>query len=103
VNRGAAPDARVSLEVDEQGHGVLVGRDLPPPPRGRIYQVWLLRPGASAPEPTPALFGVSTDGSAEVAVPGDLKGVKQVLVTHEPLGGSRAPTRAPILTVPTTT
>jgi hypothetical protein len=65
--------------------------------------VWLLRPGAKAPEPTPALFGVSTDGSAAVAVPGNLDGVKQVLVTHEPLGGSRAPTRAPILSVPTTT
>jgi anti-sigma-K factor RskA len=103
VNRAAAPDARVSLEVDGDGRGVLVGRDLPPPPRGRIYQVWLLRPGARAPEPTPALFGVSTDGSAAVAVPGDLDGVEQVLVTHEPLGGSRAPTRAPILSVPTTT
>ena len=103
VNRAAAPDARVSLEVDGDGRGVLVGRNLPPPPRGRIYQVWLLRPGAKAPEPTPALFGVSTDGSAAVAVPGNLDGVKQVLVTHEPLGGSRAPTRAPILSVPTTT
>jgi hypothetical protein len=102
VNRAAAPGARVSLEVDADGRGVLVGRKLPPPPRGRIYQVWLMKPGAKAPEPTPALFGVSTDGSATVAVPGDLDDVKQVLVTHEPLGGSGAPTRAPILSVSTT-
>ena len=46
-----------------------------------------------------ALFGVSTDGSASVDVPGSLKGVGAVLVTSEPEGGSRVPTRQPILSV----
>jgi hypothetical protein len=30
-------------------------------------------------------------------VPGDLKGVSEVLVTPEPLGGSSVPTHAPVI------
>ena len=100
VDRNAAPRARVTLEIDDASRGVLVGEGMPAPPRGRIYQVWLLRPGAAGPEPTPALFGVRGDGSATVTVPGDLSGVSEVLVTHEPLGGSDVPTRTPILSAP---
>jgi hypothetical protein len=73
----------------------LVVAGLAPPPEGRIYQVWLDR-GTGAPEPTEALFSVRK-GRASVSVPGDLKGVKQVLVTDEPLGGSEAPTRQPVI------
>lgn len=66
------------------------------PPQGRIYQVWLDRDNGTAPEPTEALFSVRK-GRASVDVPGDLSGVKQVLVTDEPLGGSEVPTRQPII------
>jgi anti-sigma-K factor RskA len=93
--------ATVALRIDASGQGMLVGRHLPPPPRGRIYQVWLLKAGARNPVPTSALFGVRRDGSAQVAVPGRLAGGQTVLVTHEPLGGSDAPTRAPILSIAT--
>ena len=49
-----APGATVQLEVNgEEGH--LMARDLPAPPDGRVYQVWLKRDG-HAPEPTAALF-----------------------------------------------
>lgn len=74
----------------------LVLAGLPRPPEGRIYQVWLDRHGGTAPEPTEALFSVRK-GRASVDVPGDLTGVRQVLVTHEPLGGSEVPTRQPIV------
>lgn len=74
----------------------LVVAGLRPPPKGRIYQVWLDRDNGTAPEPTAALFSVRK-GRAAVAVPGDLSGVKQVLVTHEPLGGSEVPTRQPVI------
>ena len=66
------------------------------PPAGRIYQVWLARRGATTPEPTEALFSVR-EGRATVDVPGDLRNVRQVLVTHEPLGGSAVPTRLPLI------
>ena len=74
----------------------LVVAGLKAPPEGRIYQVWLDRDNGTAPEPTEALFSVRK-GRASVAVPGDLSGVKQVLVTDEPLGGSEVPTRQPII------
>lgn len=70
--------------------------NLPPAPGNRVYQVWLHRPGR-APDPTDALFSVERHGHATVAVPGDLEGVEEVLVTAEPPGGSRVPTRTPIL------
>jgi hypothetical protein len=69
---------------------------MPPPPRGRVYQVWIKRPGRD-PQPTSALWSVRRDGSAEVAVPGSLDGVEAVLVTSEPNGGSDVPSRAPVI------
>jgi hypothetical protein len=77
----------------------LVVAGLPAPPEGRIYQVWLDRDNGTAPEPTEGLFSVRK-GRASVAVPGDLSGVKQVLVTDEPLGGSEVPTRQPVIAAP---
>jgi hypothetical protein len=68
---------------------------LAPPPSGRVYEVWLQRSGP--PQPTDALFTPTSDGHATVAVPGDLAGVKKVLVTDEPSGGSPAPTGALLL------
>jgi hypothetical protein len=77
-------------------HAELVVSGVSQPPRGKIYELWLA--GASgAPRPTDALFGVTRGGSASVNVPGDLAGVRRVLVTAEPLGGSQHPTSAPII------
>jgi hypothetical protein len=68
-------------------------------PRGQIYEVWLSRGNGSAPAATDALFGVTKAGTASVAVPGSLRGIREVLVTHEPLGGSLHPTSTPIVRV----
>jgi hypothetical protein len=86
---------RASLVV-EDGRARLVARDLPAPPSGRIYQVWLDR-GGKTPEPTDALFSTRSDGSASVDVP-SLEGVRRVMVTDEPNGGSRTPTGKLLLT-----
>jgi anti-sigma-K factor RskA len=83
--------------VVRDGHGTLVAQRLPAPGEGRVYQVWLKRPGRAAPEPTNALFGVRRDGSASVDVPGSLAGVEAVMVTSEPDGGSESPTRRPLI------
>ena len=90
----AAPAARASLTVADD-RATLKVREFPAPPSGRVYQVWIKRPGRD-PAPTNALFGVR-DGRATVQVPGSMKGVDQVLVTAEPDGGSRAPTRDPVI------
>jgi anti-sigma factor RsiW len=91
----AAPGARAALTVAGD-RATLSVRNFPAPPSGRVYQVWLKRPGRAAPEPTDALFDVR-DGRATVDVPGGVEGVDQVLVTDEPNGGSAAPTRDPVV------
>jgi anti-sigma-K factor RskA len=78
------------------GRGELVVHGMPAPPTSKVYEVWLQR-GQRPPSPTSALFSVTAKGSGAVDVPGSLHGVTRVLVTPEPLGGSPAPTRAPVL------
>jgi anti-sigma-K factor RskA len=78
------------------GRGELVVHGMPAPPARKVYEVWLQR-GQGQPSPTSALFSVTSAGSGAVDVPGSLHGVSRVLVTPEPLGGSRAPTHAPVL------
>jgi anti-sigma-K factor RskA len=68
---------------------------MPQSPAGRIYEVWLK--GSGAPQPTDALFTVSSSGDATVGVPGVVAGIKEVIVTAEPLGGSRTPTSPPVI------
>jgi hypothetical protein len=89
---GASAHVRVSADGAK-----LVVAGMPAPAEGRVYEVWLDRGGKSTPEPTDALFSVSRAGHASVDVPGDLRGVKAVLVTDEPAGGSRIPTRKPVI------
>jgi hypothetical protein len=89
--RGTSCQMRVA---DESTKLIVAGLRTPPP--GRIYQVWLDRDNGTAPEPTEALFSVRK-GRATVNVPGDLTGVKRVLVTDEPVGGSEVPTRQPVI------
>jgi hypothetical protein len=89
------PAARAALTVEGE-RATLSVRDFPSPPSGRVYQVWLLRRGQTAPEPTDALFDVR-GGRATVDVPGGVEGVDKVLVTDEPNGGSAAPTRDPVV------
>jgi len=88
--------SRASLEVDGD-RARIVGKRLPPPPAGHVYQVWLDR-GGKAPEATSALFSTRRDGTASVDVPGSLDGVRAVMVTDEPSGGSAKPTGRIILT-----
>jgi anti-sigma factor RsiW len=90
----SAPSARASLTVSGD-HATLSVSGFPAPPSGRVYQVWVKRPGRD-PAPTNALFSVR-DGRATVEVPGSMRGVDQVLVTDEPDGGSRKPTRSPVI------
>ncbi len=78
------------------GHAELVISGVSQPPRGKIYELWLAREG-KAPQATDALFGVTHSGSASVNVPGNLAGVRQVMVTAEPLGGSPHPTSPAVI------
>ena len=99
ISAQVAGGGRATLEV-EDGHGRLVASKLPAPPQGRVYQVWLDK-GGKVPEPTNALFSTRTDGSASVDVPGSLDGVRRVMVTDEPQGGSSEPTGKLLLSAST--
>lgn len=89
------PQASAELELTDRG-AIVVADNLPQPDPGKVYMVWIQRPG-HAPEPTSALFTPRRDGSATASVTGDLNGVETVLVNTEPLGGSTTPTSQPVL------
>ena len=96
VQIASAPTARASLQLSDDATKLQVRR-MPPPPAGKVYQVWLKRPNQD-PAPTTALFRTDPSGSADVEIQrGRLKGVDQVLVTAEPDGGSMKPTSAPVI------
>jgi hypothetical protein len=78
------------------GRADLIVHRLPPPPTGRIYEMWVQR-GKSQPVPTGTLFSTTASGTASVGVPGGLHGVTAVMVTQERAGGSLVPTSAPVI------
>lgn len=93
----ASPRARAVLrEVGDRGELILSG--LPEPPPGETYEVWVRRP-RHAPKPTDALFTVNGGGSGSVDVPGSLRGIREILVSAEPLGGSARLTGAVLIDV----
>jgi len=86
------PTAQASVRT-EGDQASLQLANMPAPPPGRVYQVWLKRNGQN-PRPTRALFVVR---SGSVNIPGGTQGADQVLVTAEPPGGSLAPTSTPVI------
>jgi acetyl-CoA carboxylase carboxyltransferase component len=57
--------------------------------------VWIQRAGGI--HPTDALFTVTKKGDATVGVPGSVDGVTAIMVTAEPLGGTKVPTSTPVI------
>jgi anti-sigma-K factor RskA len=76
------------------GRANLVVRGMPPPPPGRVYEVWVERPGAGAPTPAGAMFALR---AGTVALPRRIGHGERVLVTAEPRGGSPTPTSDPVI------
>jgi anti-sigma-K factor RskA len=95
VDARLAPAAGAEVEMTDK-EATLVAHGLPPAPTGRVYQVWLKRAG-QAPEATSALFLPASDGTATATVTGPLDDVTEVMVTDEPMGGSKVPSREPFL------
>jgi anti-sigma-K factor RskA len=91
----AAPGAKAEVVRSGDMASLRVER-LPVPPPRRVYEVWLVRKGSSNPQPS-TLFVVRRSGTGEAAIPGSTNGVKKVLVTEEPAGGSKKPTTEPLL------
>jgi anti-sigma-K factor RskA len=99
-----APDARsTSLDFpggakatvthsDSVGKAVLVTEKMPPPPDGKVYQLWLQQPADGM---VPAgVMPVKADQT--VVLEGDATSAEAAGITVEPEGGSEHPTSDPI-------
>jgi anti-sigma-K factor RskA len=101
-----APDARVTVGTGTVGgtalvavshrldRAVLLMFNAPYPPAAHILQVWAM--GAGSPRSL-ALVRPEPGVTIPPLVFGDLGGEKQIGVTVEPAGGSRAPTTTPVM------
>ncbi|MEV0113877.1 anti-sigma factor [Streptomyces sp. NPDC050844] len=99
----AAPDARATGEHDARGRGINVVASesrrravvtvagLDGPPRGRVHQLWLMRPASE-----PRSLGL-LDGETPVLATGLSAATSSLAVTTEPDGGSDRPTSAPLV------
>lgn len=71
--------------------------DLAPPEQGKIYELWFIEADKA---PVPAgTFTVDAEGRGNIVspLPAELKNVTVAAITLEPMGGSPAPTSAPLL------
>ena len=74
----------------------LTVRDLPEPPRGKVYQAWTLAKGTTKALPSPT-FLPDSRGAALVMLSADGRSTAEVSVTIEPDGGSKEPTSKPLM------
>lgn len=74
--------------------GTLEAHGLPALPDGKVYEVWVSSGRTIRPS---SVFVVDRRGAGVAAIPAQLTGADEVMVTQEPKGGSRQPTSAPIL------
>jgi anti-sigma factor RsiW len=95
--QASAAGAKAFLRQRGGGAELVVSR-MTQPALGKVYEVWLSH-GPGSPQPTDALFGVTGQGNGSVDVPENLHGVKEVMVTSEPLGGSTRPTSPPLIRI----
>jgi hypothetical protein len=77
--------------------GVLRVHGLPALDSNSVYQVWVRRGGEMISQ---SLFSVGQDGEGAAAVTDDLEDADAVLITREDIGGAKAPSENPVLTVP---
>ena len=92
------PTAKARLFVVEGGRRAELAVDrLPPPPAGRVYQVWFAEPGE--PVKTGGAFTVDARGDAvaRVTIPAPLERVRRISVTEEAAPGSANPSGTELL------
>jgi hypothetical protein len=84
---------RIILVVGARGYGVLVLNNVNPPPSGKTYQAWVIRPDVKAPQPA----GLFKGGTGVITLTKPVPPGGIVAITVEPAGGSPAPTQQPKL------
>ena len=77
---------------DSLHEAVIVTEDMPPPPAGKVYQLWLDQPGEGM--VSAGVMPVEPDQT--VLLTGDAATATAAGITVEPAGGSTSPTSPPI-------
>lgn len=98
---GALPAGGTATVVysPEQDAGVLVMNNVPPPPSGRVYQMWLV--GADGPQSAGTMTAADVGPTTKAVLP-DLNHSRTLAFTVEPTGGSKQPTTTPFAELPLT-
>ena len=88
-----APSSSAIVYWDVQGNRWVVTADLPPPPEGKVYQLWFVTPAAKI---SAGLIHPDQAGHGFIAlqVPPDIGPLAAAAITLEPEGGSEQPTSA---------
>ncbi|WP_243060592.1 anti-sigma factor domain-containing protein [Nocardioides sp. SR21] len=81
---------------DSLGRAVIVTDDMPPPPEGKVYQLWFDVPGEGM--VSAGVMPIATDQT--VVLDGDATAATGAGITVEPTGGSKEPTTAPVALFP---
>ncbi len=74
-----------------QDSALVVAKNIPAPPDGKVYQVWMIDDAGPRSEGT-----MTTEGTMIMR---DIGGADRMAVTVEPAGGSKQPTTPPIATM----
>jgi anti-sigma-K factor RskA len=91
------PIGAVGATLERKGDsGTLQLTGLEQLPSGEVYQAWVRRGERIKPS---SLFEARMDGTASAAIPHELNGADEVMVTVEPRGGSEEPTSGPLASV----
>ena len=87
----AAPGSSAKVYWYVQASKWAVTAKLPPPPEGKVYQLWLVKPDAKI---SAGLLDVDRNGNGfkVLDVPSDVNDRDAVAITLEPQGGSAQPT-----------
>jgi hypothetical protein len=87
----------VASVVSEGNRGEVRLANVKQLPDGKVLEAWVQR--GNAVEPVPALFSPDHAGNASTTIE-DMRNVSLVMVTTEPMGGTKVPTTEPIAEVP---
>ncbi|MBM7849137.1 anti-sigma factor [Arthrobacter roseus] len=88
------------ISVSESSDAAVVSmRDVPPPPEGKVYQLWRIPTDGTVPVPAGTMTGEDVATGKLTAVT-DIDPYSALAITIEPEGGSETPTMPVIASIP---
>ncbi len=94
----AGGSAEVSVS-ESTNAAVVAMRDVPPPPEGKVYQMWRIPADGTAPIPAGTMTGEDVANGKPTPV-SNIDPYSALAITIEPEGGSKTPTTPVIASIP---